>query len=369
MGGAHDSDKISSITIKNFAKFNKMRLDFKDINVIVGENGAGKSYLLKLLYSAMAATHEPDGRQTGDQKMNRAARHTPRTRPSMNKLESRLAKKLVGVHRPEQKKVGRLVRRQQGQLHCDIDVQMEDERKSIEFSFATNSSTKVTIDRCPTAWCEGTPVFLPTHELLSIYPGFAWLYEQYHLEFDETWYDTCRLLGAPQLRGRRGADIDEMSKPLHDHLGGNVILKDDRFYLRGDEGTLEMSLVAEGLRKVGMLWYLITTKQMEGVHCLFWDEPDANLNPRIINAVVKAISLISKHTQVFVATHSVFLVKAFGILQRRGELPSSIRYFALKREDDAVNAKFGDEIYDLEPWVALDETNDQSLTFIDEFGK
>ena len=365
MSDFQDSGRINSLTVCNFAKFTDTNLEFKDLNVIVGENGTGKTYLLKLLYSALAATQKPDGQTIEYQKNGKHS--TSARRPTINVLESRIAKKLAGVHRPEGRKVGRLVRRQQGHHRCDIDVNLKNSDNSIQFSFTTNSSTKVTIDKCPRMWYDGTPVFLPTHELLSIYPGFTWLYEKYQTEFDETWYDTCKLLGAPPLRGRRSMDINELSKPLQDHLGGKIVFKDDRFYLRGDEGTLESPLVAEGLRKVGMLWYLITTKQLEGVSCLFWDEPEANLNPKIIRTVAKAISIISKFTQVFLATHSTFLLKEFEILQKRDMRQPSIRYFALKPEgDDNVVVRHADDIYDVDPWAALDVTNDQSLEFIRE---
>lgn len=366
MSDIHNPGRINSLKMKNFAKFKNTSLDFKNLNVIVGENGVGKTHLLKLLYSALAATQKPDGQQI--EYKSGTGKHIPRStsRPTIGILESQIAQKLAGVHRPEGRKVGRLVRRQQGHRRCDIHVGLEDDQKSIGFSFTTNSSTKVTINQCPDTWYDGTPVFLPTHELLSIYPGFTWLYEKYQTEFDETWYDTCKLLGAPPVRGRRSMDINELLGPLQQQLGGKIVFKDDRFYLRGAAGTLESPLVAEGLRKVGMLWYLITTKQLENVSCLFWDEPEANLNPKIIRTVAEAISLISKFTQVFLATHSVFLLKQFEILRKQGKQQLSIRYFALSKEDDTVVVKPADDIYDVEPWVALEETNNQSLSFIKE---
>jgi hypothetical protein len=44
-------------------------------------------------------------------------------------------------------------------------------------------------------------VLLPAHELLTIYPGFVSVYDSHHLQFDETWRDTCLLLGAATLKG------------------------------------------------------------------------------------------------------------------------------------------------------------------------
>ena len=47
-----------------------------------------------------------------------------------------------------------------------------------------------------TKWEGEPPVFMPTRELLTIYPGFVSLYETTELPFEETWRDTCILLGA-----------------------------------------------------------------------------------------------------------------------------------------------------------------------------
>ncbi|WP_310604165.1 AAA family ATPase [Anaerosporobacter sp.] len=42
---------INYIKIKNFTVFKDTEINFsKDINVIIGENGTGKTHLLKLLY-------------------------------------------------------------------------------------------------------------------------------------------------------------------------------------------------------------------------------------------------------------------------------------------------------------------------------
>jgi len=43
---------------------------------------------------------------------------------------------------------------------------------------------------------------------------------------------------------------------------------------------------------------------------LFWDEPDANLNPASQRAVARAlVELASSGAQIFVATHSMFLLR------------------------------------------------------------
>src|SRR5690606_36586266 len=91
-----------------------------------------------------------------------------------------------------------------------------------KFSFATNSSTDVTLDKAPDDFLSGGTVFIPTKEMLSMFPGFIALYERVSLEIDETYADLCRELEAPLLRGARLKDIGQLLTPIEELLGGSI---------------------------------------------------------------------------------------------------------------------------------------------------
>ena len=44
---------------------------------------------------------------------------------------------------------------------------------------------------------------------------------------------------------------------LEAELGGKVVKHGEEFFLSGEEGEIEFTLLAEGLRKLGLLWLLI----------------------------------------------------------------------------------------------------------------
>ena len=91
----------------------------------------------------------------------------------------------------------------------------------MEFSFNTGSKSEVTIAKTPSTWLDKLPVYLPTRELLTIYPGFVSLYETTYLSFEETWRDTCILTrGAVWRKGPREKRIKELLVPLEDGDGG-----------------------------------------------------------------------------------------------------------------------------------------------------
>ena len=342
------------LRLKNFTAFPKARLEFaKHLNVIVGENGMGKTHLLKLPYAAMAMSAEEGKKRNG--------------RPTKAVLQTRIAEKLVNVLRPES--LGRLARRRQGRSRCEVKLKFSEPGTSLAFSFATPSRSEVTVDVPPTHWRRRAPVYLPTHELLTIYPGFVPLYETHYMDFEETWRDTCLLLGAPTLRGPRQKAVASLLNPLEEQLGGRVVEQNDRFYLAPTSGGLmEMPLVAEGSRKLAMLARLIATGSLLDKDCLFWDEPESNLNPRLIRDVAKVILRIcDAGVQVFVATHSLFLLREFEILLKNDFEKVDQRYFALRRGEDGVEVSQSGEIGGVDPLVLLDEDLSQSDRFVKEF--
>ena len=53
------SYKINKVQLKNFGMIEQFSSDhFSNINLIIGENGAGKTFLLKALYSAVRSLEE-----------------------------------------------------------------------------------------------------------------------------------------------------------------------------------------------------------------------------------------------------------------------------------------------------------------------
>ena len=59
------------------------------------------------------------------------------------------------------------------------------------------------------------------------------------------------------------------------------MLHGEEFFLNGEQGEIEFTLLAEGLRKLGLLWLLIRNGSLRPGAVLFWDEPETNLNPKL----------------------------------------------------------------------------------------
>jgi len=342
---------LKSLYIENFTVFPKANLQFgKNLNVMIGENGTGKSHVLKAAYTAIAVS-AARGKTVGTDE------------PTKDQLQRDLAAKLQGVFHPDG--IGRLVRRHVGNGKCLLKYEFDSTRLNLTFTFSTKVKTEVTVTKMPTGRVEKLPIFLPTHELLTIYPGFVSLYETTQLPFEETFRDTCILLGAPLARGAREANIKRLLIPIEKAMGGIVVLERDRFYINmPPNGKMEMHLVAEGWRKLATVARLIATGSLLDKGYLFWDEPEANLNPRIIKLVARTILDLCEHgIQVFVATHSLFLLRELHILQKHEFAGLDTRYFGLHNSD--VGVLQGPNMEDVGDIAALDEDLEQSDRYID----
>lgn len=319
------------------------------LNVFVGENGSGKTHVLKTAYCISAVLAENGKRQAADA-------------PSKTGLQSAIADKIVNVFRPES--LGRVVRRRQGRERCEIWAQFDDQNLNIAFSFATQSRSDVSVERLPRRWSGVTPAYIPSREMLSLYPNFVSIYENRYLEFEETYRDLCLLLGNPAIRGPREKRIKKLLEPLEDAMGGSVVLdKNGRFYLKlYGQGNMEMPLVAEGLRKLAMMARLVANGTLLDQGILLWDEPDTSLNPKLIVQIARFIMELAKSgVQVFIATHSLFLLRELEILHKsRSYQKVPAGFFALKPEEEGVLVQAGSSLDELDPIDSLDEELSQS---------
>lgn len=335
---------LKRLDIKNLTVFPDVQpLDFsKGLNVIVGENGTGKTHLLKMAYSLIATSAEN-------------GRNPNASPPTKTLLQKAYADKLMGVFKPDA--LGRLASRKQGRARCEVTLTFSKPELNVAMSFATNAQSDVQVETLPKKWDEKKALYLPTRELMTIYPGLVALYDSHYLPLEETWRDTCLHLGMLPLRGRRSEAIANLLEPLEKAMGGKVVLeKSGQFYLNiPGSGKMEMYLVAEGLRKLAMLAQLISNGILQEHGYLFWDEPEANLNPKLVHLVAYVIHALALNgVQVFIATHSYFLLKEIELLSKQQPLPQ--RYFALVKEEGVVgHIEQADTLMDLENLVTLEE--------------
>ena len=97
---------------------------------------------------------------------------------------------------------------------------------------------------------------------------------------------------------------------------------------------------------VFLLWQLIKNGSLEQGTILFWDEPEANLNPVALPILVDILLQLQREgVQIFIATHDYILAKYFEV---KVQPDNDIRYYSLfEDEDGKVSSGFGNNFRDL----------------------
>ncbi|MCD8129805.1 MAG: AAA family ATPase [Lachnospiraceae bacterium] len=265
------------------------RLNFCDgINVLIGENGVGKTTILKMIYAAAQFSVE---RTTAGKTKNFLHYFS-------NNLKNQEA----------------LKNSERSNDYCGYKI--SDGRHCFEESLSHNGIVNYE------DWLglNIQSVFIPTMEMLSHSKGFLALNEKYNMPFDGTQLDIVVNASLPEARVIPSAMQGVLQK-ISNVIEGTVIQEDDCFYVQKSDGRkIEFSLEAEGLRKLGLLWKLIRNGLLENGTILLWDEPEANLNPELYALVAEILLELEKNgVQIFAATHNYNFAKYLEIRRERKE--------------------------------------------------
>ena len=299
---------ITRINLERFTAFESLTLKpSPGINLFLGANGTGKTHLMKVAYAACDA----------------------------ERSKTQFADKLARLFLPSDQRLGRLVKRRRGRAKAVAEIAWGHPRVRITFSNLVKSPASATISGTPATPKLGPSVYIPVKEMLANASGFRSLYASRSIHFEEMYSDILDraflppLLGAPDRT--RKLLLDELRKALK----GTIRNEGEEFFLTGRQGKLEFTLLAEGLRKLGLLWLLIQNGTLTEGSILFWDEPETNLNPKLFPAVVKIlIELQREGVQIFVATHDYLILKQFDLQTRNTD---RIQYHALYMDSESGN--------------------------------
>ena len=259
--------------------------------------------------------------------------------------EQLFVNKLQGVFRPDGMKIGRLVSRKQGSNRTDFEVLLDKNQKiAIGFGNRQENHADIKIDASKFSGTYDV-IYIPTKEMISTTEHFASLYEEYHIDFEEMYYDLAKLLDRPLSKGPNTHEHNEVLKSFEEIMKGQIVQRDKKFYLKvRGEGEFEMGLLSDGYRKLAMIVYLILSGSMNKNTILFWDEPETNMNPKTIRPIVQALVALAKMgVQIFVTTHDYFVQQEFNMLTVYPELNPEcldIRFMSLYRDGEMNDVKY-----------------------------
>ena len=293
--------KIKKLTLNNFMAFGNAEMNWADnINIICGENSTGKTTLLKVMYSVI-----------------KPFSNINRENLTKEMEEQLFVKKLQGVFRPDEMEKQQKItvgfgNRQEN--HADVSIEQGEKARKYDV------------------------IYIPTKEMISTVEHFVSLYDEYHIDFEEMYYDLAKLLDRPLSKGPNTIEQNQVLSNLEDIMKGQIVQKNKKFYFKiKGEGEFEMGLLSDGYRKLSMIIYMILSGSLNKNTILFWDEPETNMNPKMIRPIVQAmVALAQMGVQIFVSTHDYFIQQEFNMIAAYPELnpkKMDIRFISLFRDE------------------------------------
>lgn len=327
--------KLTRVRLSNFTAFASFDHELSPgITVIIGANGTGKTHLLKLLYAACAITIGEDQNLT-------------------------YVQKLRSVFNPHEGRIGRLARRAVGTVNARITIEREGGAK-IDTTFNNRKSKDQTVARTTgrERWVAQplTSAYVPVKEMLAHAPGFLSTVSRRELAFEDIYSDILKLAYLPVLKGKPDQNRKGLLLPLQKAIEGKVVVHGEHFFLHNTQGNLEFSLLAEGMRKLALVWLLIQNGTLGAGSVLFWDEPEANLNPALMGQLVDVILELQRQgVQIVLTTHNHVMLKEFDL---RGKSEDKVQYLSFFRgQNGAVEKHVSNSFAGINPNLIEDTFN------------
>jgi len=283
---------LNRVELKNFGPI--AQLDWSSlgkINLVIGGNGSGKTFLLKALYSATRTLEEF---KRGNEQRSAA---------------EILANKLRWTFQSE--KIGDLVTKGiDERLNCRITF----DKRVFKYEFGEKTIKQISILTNNVLPRESNSIFLPSKEVLSLHHIILKSREQDKVfGFDDTYLDLARALRQSTIKGKNYSEFAKSRKSLEDIIGGKVVFDEGlgswQFKNRNNQ-KFQIGVTAEGIKKIAILDTLLGNRYLTRNSIIFIDEPESALHPVAISKLLDIIAMLAERgIQFFLASHSYFVVK------------------------------------------------------------
>jgi AAA15 family ATPase/GTPase len=303
---------VSRITLKNFTVFDDVQINFSSgINVFIGENGTGKTHLLKAIYgiSEISKTKNIDDISLYFKSGNKDDRFFVSQRKPL------FAELIVNGVENEDRGAYPM-----GTFHLKYSISYPSEK--------VNS------------------VFIPAKDMLTHSNGLLSMAKKYRdMPFDKTLTDIIEK--SQQWKLDKVPDIARNVAPLLEKIiGGTITVENDTFYVQKSDGSkVEFGLEAEGIKKFGVLWQLLMNENITRNTVLIWDEPEANINPSLMPSLVEILLELQRNgVQIMVSTHDYVFAKYFEVRRKKGD---NVKFHSLYKSNNGIKCESNENFKDL----------------------
>lgn len=292
---------ITSANIKGFGPIRELQWNnMGKINLVIGPNKSGKTYLLKALYSAMKTI---EGYRRGKE---------------VRRDAEILFDKLYWTFQPAQ--IGKLVTTRSKALEFSLTL---DKKQLFSYTMGSSANKQVSVTQNTCLRRTQNSIFLPAKEILSLQQIIIRVRDDYQeFGFDDTYYDLAKAL-TPTVKGRNYKEFSMSRNSLENAIGGHIEYDQQRkeWLFREGKQLISISMTSEGVKKLSILDALLGNHYLSKDSIIFIDEPECALHPQLVSQLMDIICELSKAgLQFFIASHSYFVIKKLYLLAHQKKI-------------------------------------------------
>lgn len=293
---------IKNVTIKSFGPIEDFKYDgFQNINLIIGRNGSGKTFLLKSIYAALKTIEQY---QRGKE---------PRSQKQI------LADSLYWTF--QGKELGALVRK--GAVNLTFSIG-SDCCEKMTYSFGPKTVSLIQNLESSFRPTDVNSIFIPAKEILSIQDIILRSYEvEKSFGFDKTYVDLARALNKT-VKGRNFKEFSNARKSLTDAIGGRLEYDEAQkewVFRDKNRRVIEINLTSEGIKRLSILDILLGNHFLTRDSVVIIDEAEANLHPALVFQFMEILVQLAKAgLQIFLSSHSYFVIKSLYVLAHKEQI-------------------------------------------------
>ena len=299
---------ITTISIENLGPIPQIMADgLGKVNLIIGPNQSGKTFLLKALFAGM---------KTVEQYM----------RGKENRTDKEiLSDKLYWTFQASE--LGSIVRKGESSMSFSM---VSDKKEELTFSFGPSAKKLASIDKNTFTPRNSNTVFIPAKEILSIRDIILEAKDENQFGFEEPYSDLAKALSRTQ-KGKNYDAFSHAREIVSSMVGGRLEYNEDKKewqFRDNDRKVYEVSTTSEGVKKLSILDILLGNRYLDNHSVIIIDELEANLHPSMISQFLDAIFMLADSgIQFFISSHSYLVIKRLYIQAHRRDISIPVLSF------------------------------------------
>lgn len=299
---------IKNFEIHDYRQFKNVKFDnFANVNLFAGNNDTGKTTILKFLYCITHQLKNIKNNDIGDCNIFQYINNLYAFNNFQFDTSNKPIDKLKNLY-----------------LY---------DGNTINFNASILNSKNETItsnDKINGYNYDYKPLFIPAKEILSIMNTVIYLKNQ-NIEsgFDDSYTDIIY-----EIFTRKNIDEKELLsffKNKYDFYNGNIQIDKNTNavnYYKNDGNIYNINITAEGIKKLGIFEVLHSTGNLTKKSILFIDEPENNLDPKMLREFMRFLVDISKEgVQIFIASYDSSVLSQLSHIALKDNYPINVYFF------------------------------------------